>query len=204
MSRPRTHLLIILASVVVVGLVVAFAVTSSLSLPSIPISDDGIGSYSCQPVDINGVNAGFPVKQPTAQSMPPGYTLQIAQDQQGRIVLYYDDHNLACPLPLDKITQSLENGTIAIGIDKASSSGYANSGAFQDGELQYFKSKDANAADVQAIDVDGYKGVGASHVPSQQTSVLFFYHETDQTIYGIYGNLTMDELTNIAKTIPHR
>lgn len=203
MSRPRTHLVIILASVVVVGLVVAFAVTSSLSLPSIPISDDGIGSYSCQPVDINRVNAGFSIKQPAAQSMPPGYTLQIAQDQQGRIVLYYNDNSLTCPLPLDKITQSIENGTIAVAIDKASGSGYANSGAFQEGELQYFKSKDANAADVQAIDVGGYKGVGASHVPSQQTSVLFFYHETDQTIYGIYGNLTMDQLTDIARTIPH-
>ncbi len=201
MSRSRTKLIIILASVVVVGLVVAFAITSSLSLPQ--ISDSGIGSYSCQPVDINRVNAGFSVKQPATQSMPPGYALQIAQDQQGRIVLYYDDNSLTCPLPLDKITQSIENGTIVVGIDKASSSGYADSGAFQEGELQYFKSKDANAANAQAIDVDGYKGIGASHVPSQQTSVLFFYHETDQTIYGIYGNLTMDELTNIAKTIPH-
>jgi hypothetical protein len=203
MSRPRTNLVIILVSVVVVGLVIAFGITTSLSLPSIPISDSGIESYSCRPVDINSVNAGFPVRQPAAQSMPPGYTLQLAQDQQGRIVLYYNGNSLTCPLPLDKITQSIENGTIAVGIDKASSSGYTSSEAFQNGEMQYFKSKDANEANPQAIDVDGYKGIGTSHVPSQQTSALFFYHETDQTIYGVYGNLTMDELTDIAKTIPH-
>jgi hypothetical protein len=203
MSRPRTQLLVILASVIVIGLVAIFAITISMSLPSIPISDSGIGNYSCQPVDINRVNADFPIRQPAAQSMPSGYALRIAQDQQGRIVLYYDDNSLTCPLPLDKITQAIENGTIAVAIYKASSSGYADPQSFQEGELQYFKSKEANAADVQAIDVGEYKGVGASHAPSQQTSVLFFYHETDQTIYGIYGDLTVGELTDIARTIPH-
>jgi hypothetical protein len=204
MSRPRTYILVIIVSIVVVGLVVAFAVTISLSLPSIPISNSGgIGSYSCQPVDIDRVSAGLPIRQPASQSMRSGYTLQIAQDQQGRIVLYYDDNRLACPLPLDKITKSIEDGAIAVAIYKASDSGYANPQAFQDGELQYFKAKDANVANAQTIDVGGYKGVVASHVPGPHTLALFFYHETDQTIYGVYGNLTMDELTEIARTIPH-
>jgi hypothetical protein len=199
----RTHFVVAIVSVVVVGLVVAFALTTSMSLPDVPASDNGIGDYSCQPVDISKVRAEFPIRGPLLQSMPQGYALQLEQDQQGRIVLYYSDHSIPCPLPIDKITQFIENGTIAVAIDKASNSGYSDSEAFQTGELQYYTSKEANVTDARTVDINGFKGVAASHAPTGQTSVLFFYHGIDQTIYGIYGTQTVQDLVTIARSIPH-
>lgn len=164
---------------------------------------------NCPPKTLDDIDADFVVRKPSIETLPPSYQLEAVdasnlQDNGDRVVMYYSNNSL-CPFPTSE-TQLIEGEAIAVVVSKGSDAGYSNGTEFQRSELEYLKSKPSTSNKVQTIDINGFKGLRWSPYleGAVKSSGVVFYHENDDTIYGIYGGQPLDRLTEIARSIPHQ
>lgn len=147
---------VIVPAVAVAAIVAALMATNVISITG---NKSGFAApdNGCLPKLVNPAMAVYPIKQPSAETLPKGYSLQAVDDPGDAVVMYYSDYSM-CPFT-ESFDGQIKKGAIVVTVNQPE--GIAkDSTDFQQKELNYYASQNGTLAKVQPIDVNGNKGVG--------------------------------------------
>lgn len=207
-------------AVAVIGALVFPTVSSSYldqqsSLTTEPQTDipqaEGSTKNICK-TDLSQVKVDYPIKQPTANALPANYRVQAIEELPDTVVIYYTDHQIC---PDTSINGQILQGTIVQMIGPIDFGN--NSTEIQKKALDAYSRNSDIVAKVQAIEVNGYKGIGwepyegqaptfingtlAHTDPSMQPGRVSWYNDNDKVAYSIWGIQPLDKLLKIARSI---
>lgn len=208
MTTSKRNVIIIpsVAAVIVVGAIVGIFFAAN--------QGDASENANCLPATLESVDADYPIKEPSVDSMPNNFALKAVDNPGGVVILYYADHSL-CPFT-ESFDGQIKNGAIVVTVT-AGEDVATDSADFQQQELDYYAAQKETIADVQALDVNGNRGIGWEPFTGTSTitfngevsstedlpmpGMIRFYHDQDHTIYSISAFQPLDTLLEIAQSI---
>lgn len=201
----RTILVSLIAAVAIVGVVTVMA--------SIGKAGKSAAAIGCLPTTLDSIGVGFPVRQPSASSLPAGYDLEGVDTSGGAVIMFYADHSL-CP-NTESFDGLIQKGAIVITANKSDQ--FTDSTSFQDTQLQYFANHTETIAQVLPVTINGNKGAGwEPFVGSDTTTIdgkiinqepvnmpgrITFFDDKDATIYAFTARQSLDRLEQIAESM---
>lgn len=161
-----------------------------------------------------GQEYNFPIRQPNLSLIADKAALQGIDAFRDVIVLYYADFSIC---PFDRSADLMMNdGLVMLTIytlDKKIKDG----SDFQDQQYSFYTSIPNNAANIQKIEVNGYKGIGwepydghsvvrlqgevIESTPAHGPGGVKFYSEGDKLAYYISADKPLNEILKIAESI---
>lgn len=198
---------------IILALTVAIVASALLMWGNLSATEKATANVAtCPEINIAQMQTGFPIKQPTLQSLPPNYDLRGAEQYQNGIVLYYTDRSV-CPNggnPLEEV----EKGAILISVDASTPT---TSKDFANQMIERIQNDKSAGMSPQLVNINGRLGVGwetfegadvlningtivDSH-PVQRPARITFCDESDKTVYTIVGMRSMQDLLAIAKSV---
>lgn len=204
----------------VIGAVLFTTVSPSFLLkqpspPTLPQTASQQAQASSQNIcktDLSQLRVSYPIKQPTAKALPPNYRIQAIEELPSTAVIYYTDHQIC---PDTSINGQILQGAIVQMVGPIDFGN--NSTEIQKKALDEYSKRSDIVAKVQAIEVNGYKGIGwepyegqaptfingtlAHTDSSMQPGRISWYNDNDKVAYSIWGTQPLDKLLEIARSI---
>lgn len=200
----------------VLSLIVVIGGITGIVLYQIFLSEAQLSKTSCLPKDFSQVNFEFPVKVPLV--LPEGYSLQGIETvihPQSIVILFYADHSMCLHWDSEfnrnllHVVVRKENNMEGHAILSSNGTivGYnethlppMTSLEFQQAMIKSILHYGNNRTAIwKAVDINSYKGLTVS---SQSNNGVEFLNEKDQMVYGVGGNLSLNQLVMMAKSIP--
>jgi hypothetical protein len=156
----------------------------------------------------------FPIRQPNLALIADKAALQGVDTNRKVIVLYYADFSIC---PFDRSAElMMKDGLVMLTI-YALDERIKDGSDFQDQQYSFYTSIPSNAANIQIIEVNGYKGIGwepydgqsivrlkgevIESTPAHGPGGVKFYSEEDRSAYYISADKPLNEILKIAESI---
>lgn len=213
----KKKILVITAIPVLAAAILAFSLGPSLMNMGNAATVD-----KCEPKVLGALQKqGFVVKQPSASSLPMGYSLQSVEDNYAIVHLYYADHAICQP---NTPTAEWAGGTITLeASDVSGQDSPLQTAADEERMAMQTASNVSNetngALKAQILDINGHKAVawdqhaGKDRVitsdgkvlneePMNLPAVIQIFDSKDHTMYNISALKPLSQLLPIAQSIP--